>query len=57
MVETDTPVLTPPPQRRAENEPANVVRVGEALAEVWGLPPDEVARLTTATATRLFGDA
>jgi hypothetical protein len=33
-----------------------VVRVGEALAGVWGLDVDRVAALTTATATRLFGD-
>jgi TatD DNase family protein len=56
MVETDTPYLTPPPRRAAANEPANVVRVGEALAGVWGLDVDRVAALTTATATRLFGD-
>ena len=54
MVETDTPYLTPPPHRRLPNEPANVVRVGEALAGVWGMTPDEVARLTTATAQRVF---
>jgi len=30
------------------------VRVGEALASVWGLLVDEVAALTTATATRVF---
>jgi TatD DNase family protein len=55
MVETDTPYLTPPPDRRAPNEPANVVKVGHALAEVWGMPPDEVARLTSATAAGVFG--
>ena len=55
MVETDTPYLTPPPHRREQNEPANVVRVGHALAEVWGMEPDEVARLTSATAGRVFG--
>lgn len=54
MVETDTPYLTPPPDRSRPNEPANVVRVGQALAEVWGIPVDEVARLTTAEATRVF---
>jgi TatD DNase family protein len=54
MVETDTPYLTPPPERRAPNEPANVVRVGEALAAVWSVPVEEVARMTTATATRVF---
>lgn len=54
MVETDTPYLTPPPHRREPNEPANVVRVGEALAAVWSIPVAEVARLTTATAERVF---
>jgi TatD DNase family protein len=55
MVETDTPYLTPPPHRRAPNEPANVVRVGQALAGVWEMPEDEVAGLTSATAARVFG--
>lgn len=54
MVETDSPYLTPPPDRAAMNEPANVVRVGEALAAVWGMPVSEVAALTTATASRVF---
>jgi TatD DNase family protein len=55
LVETDTPYLTPPPRRRDRNEPANVVKVGEALAGVWGMRADEVASLTTATARRVFG--
>jgi TatD DNase family protein len=55
MVETDTPYLTPPPHRREPNEPANVVRVGEALAGVWGMPVEDVASLTTANAVRIFG--
>lgn len=54
MVETDTPYLTPPPDRSSPNEPANVVKVGEALAGVWGISIVEVARLTTAEATRVF---
>jgi TatD DNase family protein len=54
MVETDAPYLTPPPHRRDPNEPANVVAVGHALADVWGMAPDEVARSTSATASRVF---
>ena len=54
MIETDTPYLTPPPHRDQPNEPANVVAVGEALAGVWGVPPAEVARMTAATAHRVF---
>lgn len=55
MVETDTPLLSPPPHRSEENQPANVVLIGEALAGVWGVPVAEVERSTTAAAERLFG--
>ncbi len=55
MVETDTPYLTPPPDRRSSNEPANVPLIGRALAQVWGLDVAEVAAASSATATRVFG--
>lgn len=54
MVETDTPYLTPPPQRHLPNEPANVTAVGAALAAVWGVEVGEVARITTENAARVF---
>ncbi len=53
-VETDTPYLSPPPFRDEPNEPAHVALVGFALAGVWGMSPDEVARTTSATATRIY---
>lgn len=55
LVETDTPYLSPPPHRGEANEPARVALVGAALAEVWGVPVDEVARLTTVHAGNVFG--
>lgn len=55
MVETDTPYLTPPPRRGELNEPANVVAVGAALANVWDVPLEEVAEKTTAAAVAVFG--
>lgn len=55
MVETDTPYLAPPPHRGQQNEPAWVAHVGAALAEVWGLPVDEVATVTSENAARVFG--
>lgn len=54
LVETDTPYLAPPPHRGERNEPAWVAHVGEALAGVWGLAVDEVARITTSNAVRVF---
>ena len=55
LVETDTPYLTPPPDRHRPNEPANVRLIGEALASVWGISTAEVARITTVNAERVFG--
>ncbi len=57
LVETDTPYLAPPPHRGEDNEPAHVALVGAALADVWGMEVDEVARLTSAEAARVFGRA
>lgn len=55
LVETDTPYLTPPPDRHLPNEPANVRAVGAALAQVWGMDVAEVAGVTSANAARVFG--
>lgn len=56
MVETDSPYLTPEPVRGQSNEPANVRYTGAVLADVWDMDVGEVAKLTSATAARLFGD-
>lgn len=54
MVETDTPYLAPPPHRGESNEPAFVAYTGAVLASVWGVEAAEAARLTSATADRVF---
>ena len=54
MVETDTPYLSPEPHRGEPNEPAWIAHTGEVLASVWGIGVEEAARLTTATAERVF---
>ena len=55
VVETDSPFLTPMPHRGKPNEPAYVSLVASAIADVKGLPADEVARATSENAARLFG--
>lgn len=55
VVETDSPYLSPHPQRGQRNEPARVQRVAEKLAELKGVPVDAVAAATTANARYLFG--
>ena len=55
MLETDAPFLAPEPHRGKRCEPAYVVFVGRKLAEIFGVSYDEVARVTTRNAVRLFG--
>jgi TatD DNase family protein len=54
LVETDCPFLAPVPHRGKRNEPAYVVETARKVAEVWGTTLDEVARVTTENARRLF---
>ena len=54
MLETDAPYLAPVPHRGKRNEPAYVPHIAEVLAQLKGLPVDEVASATTANAQRLF---
>ena len=54
MVETDSPYLAPEPLRGRRNEPANVVWVLRRLAELRGLPEEEMARVTTENARRFY---
>jgi TatD DNase family protein len=54
MVETDAPFLAPEGHRGKRNEPAWVPRVGETLAALHGVSPEEVARLTTRNAERFY---
>lgn len=55
MLETDAPYLTPPPHRGKRNEPAYVEHVAAKVAELKGVTIEEVARVTTENALRLFG--
>ena len=54
VLETDCPWLTPVPYRGKRNEPAYVRLVAEKVAQIKGLPLEEVAAVTTRSAQRLF---
>jgi len=55
LVETDSPYLTPVPHRGKRNEPAFVGLVAQRIAELKGLSPQDVGRITSFNARRLFG--
>ncbi len=54
LVETDAPFLAPQAKRGSRNEPAFMTETLACLAEVRGVPAEELAILTTANARRLF---
>lgn len=59
MVETDAPFMAPDRDPRAasfvkKNEPCTLPLVVETLAELYGIPPETLAKQTTANAKRFF---
>jgi TatD DNase family protein len=55
LVETDSPYLAPQPVRGKPNEPANVVRTAEYVAELRGVAYDELDAIVERNAARVFG--
>ena len=54
VLETDCPYLTPAPHRGKRNESAYVSHICDKVAELKGVEPDEVARITSQNARRMF---
>jgi TatD DNase family protein len=55
VLETDAPYLAPVPYRGKRNESSYLKYVVAKLAEVKGVSVEEVARVTTENAQKLFG--
>lgn len=55
LVETDSPYLSPAPQRGGRNEPARVAQVLATMAQVRGLSLEDAAAQALANATLVFG--
>jgi TatD DNase family protein len=55
LIETDSPFLTPVPQRGKRNEPAFVAYIADKIAEIHKTTRGQVADITAANAERLFG--
>lgn len=55
LLETDCPYLSPVPHRGKRNEPAYTRITAQKVAELRGLTIDDIGRITTMNAGRLFG--
>jgi TatD DNase family protein len=54
LIETDSPFLAPVPHRGTRNEPARVVHVAEAIAQLRGTTAEAVGEASRSNFTRLF---
>jgi TatD DNase family protein len=54
LIETDSPYLAPAPHRGKTNDPSLVPWVAKTLAELRGLDPIDLGRLTFQNTQRLF---
>lgn len=55
LLETDAPFLAPEPMRGKRNEPAYIVNTAKMAAELRGVTYEDIKRITTLNAKRLFG--
>jgi TatD DNase family protein len=54
VLETDSPYLAPIPYRGKRNESSYILNVVTKLAEIYGIPPEEIARITTENSKIIF---
>ncbi len=55
VLETDSPYLTPAPNRGKRNESSYIIYVARKIAELHNVTVGEIAKVTTENATNLFG--
>ena len=54
LIETDTPYLAPQSMRGKRNEPSFIHETAQTIANVKGIPLEEVAQMTSKNAKRFF---
>ncbi|MCH4822047.1 TatD family hydrolase [Gramella lutea] len=55
VLETDSPYLAPKPFRGKRNDPVYILKVAEKLAELYEIPVEKVAEITTKNSKEVFG--
>jgi TatD DNase family protein len=55
LIETDAPYLTPEPFRGGPNSSPLIAYTAAKIAEIKGIPVEELARATTENAIKFFG--
>ncbi len=55
VLETDAPYLAPSPYRGKRNDPVYILEVAKKLSEIYKLPVEEIAEITTKNSKEVFG--
>lgn len=55
VLETDSPYLSPVPYRGKRNESSYTLLVAEKLSDIYGVPVEEIAEITTQNSKRVYG--
>ena len=54
VLETDCPYMSPEPFRGKRNDPGRLYRMAEKLAEIRGLPVEEIHKITMENGKKLY---
>ena len=54
VIETDCPYMAPVPFRGKRNDPSLIPHMAAKLSELWGVSPEEAARITCENGKRLY---
>lgn len=55
VLETDSPYLAPVPYRGKRNESSYIINVADKLSDIYQIPIEEVAKITTQNSIEVFG--
>jgi TatD DNase family protein len=55
VLETDAPYLAPVPYRGKRNESAYIIEVLSKLSEIYNVPSEKIATITTQNSKEVFG--
>ena len=55
VLETDCPYMAPEPFRGRRSDSTMVIKMAEKIADLRGLPVEDICRVTRENAMRLFG--
>jgi TatD DNase family protein len=54
MLETDSPYLTPTPNRGGRNESKYILDIAQKVSKIYNIDIEKIAKITTENANKLF---